>query len=239
VLGGGYAAGDVSGLLSFGAPLHVPTQAAVAPTVMAPAVVREPVTIDPPCGCATPLFDIGGEVAARKAHNANAYLTFGGDLAGIDASQSLDWPCGEYFFPEIRTLLGAALEWRVHGHVGVFVEGDLHLTGSLTVTLDPDAELDLVVAGSLFTTGRLFGAPGAAARARLWLGGSALSLGDQTQFGATVYAPQAVFTAGPRLDYAGALFIDKILVDDVRVSYDPSLVFLGQSCGRPPPPPVE
>jgi hypothetical protein len=49
------------------------------------------------------------------------------------------------------------------------VAGDVRLGHNLFVTLDTDSDLDLV-AGSFFTTGRVFGSPKSPMRTRLWVG---------------------------------------------------------------------
>ena len=63
---------------------------------------------------------------------------------------------------------------------------------------------------------------------------------EQVQFGAAVYAPAAVFSAGVGLTFSGTLFVDTLSVTgDVRVIYDPTATEAGQSCGVAAPAPVE
>ena len=72
------------------------------------------------------------------------------------------------------------------------------------------------------------------------MGSTTISLPDQVQFGAAVYAPDAVFSAGIGLTFSGTLFVDTLSVTgDVRVIYDPTAPQAGQSCGGATPAPVE
>jgi hypothetical protein len=237
--GEAYSAGDVWGRLRVNGALHAPDGAVVAPEASAREVVREPVAVDAPCNCgAGPVFDVAAAVAARKARTVSDALV--SLLAGPTSSVTLDWGCGEHYLPEIRTAAGAALAFRIHGHVGIFVAGDVQLGDNLIVTLDPDSELDLVVAGSFVMTGRVFGSPASPARTRLWIGSKTMSLPEQVQFGAAVYAPAAVVSAGAGLTFSGTLFAGTLSVaGDVRLSYDQTATAAGQSCGANASEPVQ
>jgi hypothetical protein len=239
ISGDGFVGGDVSGRLTVGGALHVPTASTIAPEVHAPTTVREPVTVAPPCNCAAgPAFDVAAAVAARSTKNAN---TFSQDLLDdVETPQQLDWTCGEYFVDTIHSVAGGTLDFRVHGHVGLFVAGDVRLGDILTVTLDEGATLDLVVAGSFYSTGRVFGSPSTPAGTRLWVGSTTVSLPDQVQFGAFVYAPTAVLSAGVGMSFSGSLFVGTLSVGgDVRIAYDPTLLLAGAACGADAPAHIE
>jgi hypothetical protein len=237
-----FSGGNVSGPVSIGTELHLPSSATVGTNVQSPSVIREDVTVAPPCRCKDgPLFAIAKEVKAHAADNANRAVSFTGLFADeVADSQTFDWPCGSYYLPGIRSGEAASLEFRVHGHVAIFVDGDVRLANDLAVTLDPGAELDLVVAGSFYSRGRLFGAPESPANLRLWVGSSNVSLGDQIQFDAVVYAPQADFAAGVSLTMHGSFFVQTVkAADDVNIFYDPRAATAGATCGVAPPDPVE
>jgi hypothetical protein len=242
ISGDAYVAGDVAGQIVVGQTLHAPAASMVTSSVQAHATVREAVTVAPPCNCAAgPAFDVAAAVEARRATNGNAFLPFSPNLLDdLQTAQTLDLPCGEYYLDTIRTEAAGALELRVHGHVGVFVAGDVSLGSTLIVTLDPGATLDLVVAGSLLTTGRVFGSPMKPAGTRLWVGGQTIGLPNQIQFGAFVYAPGAVFSAGVGLVFSGSLFVGNLSVDgDARIGYDPAITQAGDECGVTAPAPVQ
>jgi hypothetical protein len=242
VAGDAFVNGNVDGPFAIQGSIHLPSTSAIAPDVQGGSVMQEPVSVSPPCGCANgPAFDIGAAVAERKTKNANASLGFADtQLASESNTETIDWPCGEYYLSEIATDQNAALEFRVHGHVGIFVAGDVRLGNNLHVTFDPGADLDLVVAGSFFMTGRVFGSPATPALTRLWVASTTVSLPDLVQFGAAVYAPAAVFSAGVGMTFSGTLFVDTLSVaGDVRITYDPTAIQAGQSCGVAAPAPVE
>ena len=185
------------------------------------------------------LFSIGTAVAGRRTENANGILPFAGVfLEEITTSQPFDWPCGEFYLSKLQTSRQAPIEFRIHGHVGIFVDGDVRLGNNLEVFLDPGASLDLVVAGTFSTSGRLFGAPTVPRHMRLWVGEAKVSLPDEIQFGAMVYAPSAAFTAGAGLVYSGSLFVSTVAINgDIGLTYDPGAADEGQLvCGVAPPP---
>ena len=244
ISGDAYVAGNATGAISVAGTLHSSSGSVVDPSVMARASVRETVTVAPPCNCeAGPAFDIGAAVEARRNKNANAQLEFlPGMLADVQAPTALDLSCGEYYLDNIRSGADGALDLRIHGHVGIFVGGDVRLGNTFTVTLADDvddATLDLVVAGSVYT-GRVFGSPGDPDGVRVWVGSTTVYLPAQTQFGAFVYAPYALFTAGPQLSFTGSLFVHTVTVaDNLFLGSDPDVNQAGAECGVDPPDPVK
>ena len=233
-----FSAGDVLGRIRVSGTLHLPDAATVGPDVMAPTVVREAVTVDLPCDCIgkQSLLDLGAEVTSRKAKNDNDTLLFATNLLdNVNDVETLDWSCGQYYLTKIETSALGALTLRIHGHVGIFVEGDVRLGGNLAVALDPGSDLDLVVAGSFYTQGRLFGSPDAPARTRLWVASTTVSLPDQIQFAALVYAPAAVLSAGAGVTLSGTMFVDTLAAaGDVRIVYDEAAALGGEACDVPP-----
>ncbi|HEX2660626.1 MAG TPA: hypothetical protein VHU40_20235 [Polyangia bacterium] len=237
-----FTGGDVKGPYSVSGTLRLPSIATIASEVYAPRVVREAVSVPDPCSCdLKPLFNIATAVAARATQNANDLLTFASALSSeITEPRTFDWPCGEFHLAELRTSRQAPLEFRIHGHVGIFVDGDVRLGNNLEVILDPNASLDLVVGGSFVTQGRLFGSPKMPRRMRLWVGEVTVSLPDEIQFGGIIYAPRAAFTAGVGLLFSGSLFVSTLAINgDIGLTYDPAVADEGQICGVAPPPLIQ
>lgn len=243
VHGDGFIAGSVTGSLEVLGTLHVGARAEVGEDVRAETISRDSVPrVEPPCNCSAPhTIDIGEAVARRAQVNANRWLNFDATrLEDLDSSTTVNLACGEYHFDRIRTQPGAALELRVRGRTAIFVAGDVSLGDNLIVTLEPEATLDIFVAGSFLSTGRVIGAPTAAARVHLWVGSTSVSLSDQVQFGAVVYAPAAVLTAGAGARFTGALFVGALSISgDVRLTYDPAAALAGSACGTPRPDPPQ
>jgi hypothetical protein len=238
--GGGFT---VAGQYTIGGALHAPLSAQIDPQVSYARLLREPVFVPPPCGCnAGPPLNIAGAVSARSVTNDNASSpSVSAFLAQIDANQTFDWSCGQFYLSQIRTGPLASIEFRIHGQVGIFVDGDVSLGNNLNVSLDPGAELDLVVAGSFSTRGPAFGSQTAPAKVRLWVGSNTVSvLSDQVQLGTLLYAPQAAFSAGKGLMVNGSLFVRTLsTTGDVRMTYDAAAAAGGQTCGIAPPPLVQ
>jgi hypothetical protein len=238
-----FAGGDVTGPFVVTGGVHAPYSASVSSEVLSSRIVRESVSVPDPCDCDWgPLFSIGTAVAGRRTENANGILPFAGVfLEEITTSQTFDWPCGEFYLSKLQTSRQAPIEFRIHGHVGIFVDGDVRLGNNLEVFLDPGASLDLVVAGTFSTSGRLFGAPTVPRHMRLWVGEAKVSLPDEIQFGAMVYAPSAAFTAGAGLVYSGSLFVSTVAINgDIGLTYDPGAADEGQLvCGVAPPPLIQ
>lgn len=232
-----YAAGNVMGPYSIAGTLHVQDSSIVGGSVMAPVVTRETVTIPTPCGCDKgPLFDIAAEVSARANDNVNDSVTFTDQFASEidDSSATFDWPCGEYYLPNLSTGQGTSMVFRIHGHVAIFVDGDVRLGGNLNVAFDDGADLDLVVAGSFYTVGQLFGESKSPSSLRLWVASSTVSLGNEIQFSAFVYAPSAVFTEGVGVTMGGSYIVQTLTAAteaDVDIYYDANAALGGQACG--------
>jgi len=235
-----FAAGDVLGRIDVGGRLHVPPDAFVPPSVNA-ELVREPVTVEPPCNCAAgPRLDVATVVAARADHNSDGRIHLRADaFVGDSGPSALDLPCGEYYLSSLHTRAGAELELRVHGRVGLFVGGDVSLGTGLRVSLDGGSSLDLVVAGNFASQSGTIGASTAAA-VRLWVGGSTVRLGDGAQLSALLYAPSAVVLSDGDLNTTGALYAQSFSVaGDVGVRFDPMVLGGGAECGGVMQPPVE
>jgi hypothetical protein len=228
--------GDVSGMYKVGGPLRLPPGATTTPDVQSMGVSRETVAVPPPCGCgASPALDLAAEIAARKPNAANQPIP--ADLfSDVQKPLTLDLSCGEYYLQGIQSAAGAPITLQVHGRAALFVAGAVRLGNSFVVALDDDAELDLIVGGPFDTMGRVFGSPATPARMRLWVASNMVALPDQIQFGGAVYAPNAVFSAGANLNFAGSLYVGAVLISgDVRVSYDPGVLLGGEACGVAPP----
>jgi hypothetical protein len=234
VSGDASVGGDVTGqvVVSQTQKLYTSATSMVASSVQA-TVVREPVTVAPPCNCAAgPAFDVAAAVEARRTTNNNDLLPSETLLDDLQTTQTLELSCGEYYLDQIRTESAGALTLLVRGHVGIFVAHNVSLGANLVVMLDPGATLDLVVAGEFLTTGGVFGWPANPAGVRLWVGGSTIALSNPIQFGAFVYAPGATFSAGTGLTFSGSLFVGKLSVaKDARIGYDPTIIQAGGECG--------
>src|SRR5262249_54769936 len=136
-----------------------------------PAILRQPISVPPPCDCGAPVADIPGALAATAARNDNLAAGLSpGRLAAVDTSTAVDLPRGQDRLSAISAQ--QALFLAVHGRALLAVAGNVDLRAGLTVALDPDAELDLIVGGRLTSSGGASIGSTAPARFRIWLAGS-------------------------------------------------------------------
>jgi hypothetical protein len=234
VAGDAYVAGDVLGRVEVLGNLFVsPSSNVSALAAGNNFVVRQPIAIEPPCGCATgPIVDVDALVSV--AANANDDVTGGIDpaaLASTHGPTAFDLPCGSYFLPSLTT--DDTLEVRVHGRSALYIDGDVTLADGLRVTLDSGAELDLFVTGNVTLNAGVLGAPSAAA-VRLWLAGTTIQLGLDASLSAIVYAPDATLLGDQDLVATGALFVGRVAaLGDLTVRFDPDVLDDGATCGQP------
>ncbi|HZS40183.1 MAG TPA: hypothetical protein VFF06_25305 [Polyangia bacterium] len=233
-----FVAGDVLGRVDIRGALHSPIGTHIDPSVSASGLVREPVMVAPPCDCNAPRLDVAALVAAHASSHDDAAAGLTPDvLAGASVPAVIDLACGSFFFTALAP--PTTLEVRVHGRAAMFVAGDARLPGGLRVTLDPSAELDLVIAGDLsLPTGTLGAA--APSSVRVWLAGASVDLGDGASLSALLYAPNATLGAARNLIAAGAVFAGSLsLPGDVAIQFDPQLLLSGAECNVAPERPVQ
>jgi hypothetical protein len=192
-------------------------------------IVAQSVTVDPPCDCSSSI-DVFSIVAARRTNNDNAALGIGTNVLD-DPPSAVAFPCGRYYLDGIR---GGAVHLDIEGRVALFVDGSVSVDGGLSITLAPDAELDLFVAGDvniLDTTD--IGNVNAPARVRIYVGGSTVTLTGSNNLGANIYAPAATVSLASDFEMWGAFFAGEFdFSGNVTIHYDTSV--LGASGCTPP-----
>jgi hypothetical protein len=230
-----YAGGDLEGLILLGGTLHLdPSARTTLATIYAEGVVREPVSVPPPCDCGRNAVDVAGAIAAATRTNDDASAGFAPDrLVSVTTSTLLDIPCGTYTVSSIDTR--SALVLAVHGRALLAVAGDVVLRAGFAVTLDPGAELDLLVGGRLLTSGSNTIGSQTPARFRIWAAGSGtVVFDDDPSVGAVIHAPDAQVTASSGLELSGALFAKTMTAGArVNVHFDQAVLSVGASCGEP------
>jgi hypothetical protein len=230
-----YAGGDLQGLIIMGGTLHVDPGASTAnANIYAADIVREPVSVAAPCDCGQNAVDVAAAVAAAMRVNDDAAAGFAPDrLAAVTTSTLLDIPCGTYALSSLDT--HSSLVLAVHGRALLAVAGDVVLRAGFTVTLDPGAELDLLVAGRVLTSGSNAIGSMTPARFRIWVAGSqTVVFDDRPNVGAVVHAPGAQVTASSGLELSGALFAKTVTAGArVNVHFDQAVFSVGASCGEP------
>jgi len=128
-----------------------------------------------------------------------------------------------------------ALTVHVHGRTALYVEGDVSASSSLAFTLEPDAELDLFVGGTLVASDTfVFGSPNYPALSRAYVAGTAkIALSSDIRLGGELYAPnseQVVWSA--KNDIYGSVFAGSFRASDVtNIHYDRAVLRAGDTCG--------
>ncbi|MCG8557228.1 MAG: hypothetical protein MJD61_18370 [Proteobacteria bacterium] len=210
----------------------------VSSPAFAGGVVRAPTVVFPPCACAPQLLvDIAGFVRAHRGVNDNASINLDpAAFARFSGERVLNLPCGRYYLNGVDGTGRLAI--RAQGRVALFVGGDLRMTDELSLQLDPGAEVDVFVAGTVQSTSRLFlGSQLTPAKVRLYVGGyDAITLTGTATVAGNFYAPHAELILTDRLDVYGALFVRRItFTQELRIHYDQAILTAGQPCPAPPP----
>lgn len=196
---------------------------------------RELVRVEPPCGCDEgDLLDIAELVKARRGDNDNALLKFDiSDLEYFEGSLRRELPCGRFFLD--RMSVEGPLALSITGRAALYVAGDMAVQGSLSVDLEPDAELDLYLAGSMLVTGDvMFGSKDSSSRARLFIGGKGtLELKGKNSFSGFIYAPRSLLVISDVTEVFGSVFVIRVQQDGpLTIHHDLNPLEAGRDCAE-------
>jgi len=240
VAGDAYVNGAISGTLRIDGLLHQPAGAGMSPALLPESsIVREAVSVAPPCDCSSSFVDLTGAIAASVAHNDDAIVGLDPNaLAAETTAINVEVTCGVYVLSAIDAQ--KSLSFSVHGRALVVVTGDVVIRGGLTVVLDPNAELDLLVGGRLVSSGGNPIGSASPARFRIWIAGTAsVVLDDAPTVGAIIHAPNAAVGASSGLQISGALLARSVMLGgQLNVHFDEAVLSSGGPCGEPAATPV-
>lgn len=242
--GDAYINGDVANNLSIGGILYAPDSANIDGGTTYADLQRGPVDVAQPCDACgedarLPIAEI---VAAHTSDNNNADIGLDEDIFSDDGDEArrIDLPCGEYYLSEISR--NAPVTIVAHGNTALYIGGDIHSNGKVTITLTPDAQLDIFVAGSVNTnTGMTLGSPNYPALLRMYIGGDA---GLHTNIGADIsgyiYAVPGGINANTSMEVFGGVYGQSIHTNvGSKFHFDRLINIVGESCpdGSPDPDP--
>jgi hypothetical protein len=216
--------------------LFIPGTATVSDQVSYLERVNAAVSVPPPCDCgADELVPVADYVSWASANNHNDLIGLDPDLLNPVASPTrIDLPCGIYYLSAVDAMSPVVI--AVHGRASLFIAGDLASISTLTIAVDSTAELNLFVAGTIATTDKLkVGSASYPALTRVYLGGSeSLTLSNNTQIGAFIYAAYGLVETLNELNVFGGLYAgDFISTDDVWIHYDREVLVAGEDCSEP------
>ncbi len=240
--GDGYVNGDVStsSSITIAKTLHVPAAATVSANVTSAMVTREAVTVSPPCDCQPQqLIPIAGIVAAhRPPNNDDALINLDPTVfATRGSARRLDLPCGNYYLTSIDQ--SDPLTIVAHGRTALYIDGDVQGSDALTFTLDPNAELDIFIAGTIVASaGLTIGSPNYPALSRTYVGSpNGLRLSAGSRIGGNLYAAYGLVTWSAGSDLYGALYAGDFAASaSTVIHYDRAVLGTGGSCTPPPSP---
>jgi hypothetical protein len=238
----GFVNGDVSGsTATFDKNLTVPNGVTPSGTTVKGMLIHvpPPVSVPPPCDCTAshiiPVTSIVSTFAPPNDDNA----TIGLDpkvLTGPGAPTRLDLPCGYYYLDSITTSVEVTIV--AHGNTGLFIGGDIAPQAPLVITLDPTAQLDLFVAGTISTQDSLqIGSVNYPALSRTYVGSNKnLSFTSGATLGSNLYAANATLDWSADSDVYGSVFCGNFSGSArTAIHYDSEILNIGpQSCGPPP-----
>ncbi len=222
--------------------LHLPVGAMIEGDVTARRLAREAVTVTPPCDCsAESRVPVASFISEARTRNDNARLGLDpGALMAISTPARLDLPCGRYYLRGISS--AAPVTIVAHGRTALFIDGDIAQGAALTITLDPTAELDVVLGGRFGVSGALtLGSPSYPALMRVYVASTeGFSLTSGASVAANLYLPDGrLGTAGPLEVYGGLVVGELSSSSPVTIHYDRAVLRVGDPCHPPPvaPPP--
>lgn len=219
--------------LAPGATLH-----SFGPVVVAGDTFQDPFAFSPPCACGPgQILDIASIVADGLADNDDAVLGIDLDsLSDVATPTDLTLRCGRF---ALRQISGRApISLHVSGRVALMVDGDVKVPPVFTLTLEPEAELDWFISGSLtLSRDERIGDSARPAAVRVYvLGGGGIELAATERVAMNLYAPRANVTVSALGDVYGSLFANSITSPIPLVThYDRLLLHADDTCGLEPP----
>jgi hypothetical protein len=188
--------------------------------------------IAPPCRCADSSIELTEWIEQARLQNDNASIGLAPDppLSGA-LRTDLTLPCGRFYLSSMESLLQITL--RVTGRAALFVAGDVESPGHFEVVLEPGAELDWFVGGSLrLGVGRVGDAQRAGAL-RIYVAGEGTIDLPASVFAGNLHAPNSdVSLLG---EMAGSVLArDVSLVSPLlnSIHYDRSVLTAGDGCSE-------
>lgn len=233
----------VGGSLDIGGTLHVPAGTAVGQNITYGALQEQPVDVAPPCTecSADARIPVGDIVASHAANNDNALIGLDSallDNPAVDEKRRIDLPCGQYYLDAVD--LNSETTIVAHGNTALYIGGDVTPGNTLTITLAPDAQLDVFIAGDVVASNRLnFGSPNYPALMRVYIGGpNGLQVNNRFRAAANIYAVPGGIANNNRIEVFGAVYAQNLVSNnDAQFHFDRRVTTVGDSCPDPDPGP--
>lgn len=220
--------------------LFVSTSSELEGQITAVATFEEEIEIPRPCGFCDgdERINVAGIVDAHREDNDNQVIGLDPRSlqSGTNEGMYLELPCGRYFLDEIDRSGPTTIV--ATGNTALFIGGDIHANTEFIITLTPNAQLDIFVAGSV-NIGRDFqlGSPNYPALLRMYVGGpSGLRTNDAVQLSGFVYAVPGRLDTNQAMEIFGGVYAAEITTNDlVTIHYDRRIASASRECPEPNP----
>jgi hypothetical protein len=229
--------------LDIGGTLYVtPGSTRGAGLTYADLVERDFSVADPCTACAPEeRIDIAGIVAARRDHNDNDLIGLDPDVfVNSNGNVRLELPCGHYYLSRIHT--NGPTTIVATGNTVLYVGGDVTPNNELTLSLSPNAQFDVFVAGNVTINNDFrLGSANYPALMRLYVGGAnGFRSNNPITVGGYVYAVPGGITTNNEAEVYGGLYAQELRSNnEVKIHYDRAVATVGRTCpdpGRDPDP---
>jgi hypothetical protein len=198
----------------------------------------KPMSVPPACDCAGKIVPVIDIVAGHRPPN-NDNMAIQLDPAVFEMPGSplrLDLPCGNYYLTKIVT--STPLTIAAHGRTALYIDGIVDPSAPLAFVLDPTAELDVFVAGTISSSQTLvIGSPNYPALSRTYVGGvDKLTFSQNVRIAGEFYAASSELVDwSAQNDIYGSVFAGNFKSSNTtKIHYDRGVLQAGGSC--PPPP---
>jgi hypothetical protein len=208
-------------------------------------MTSHPMSVPPACDCApdklVPVVDI--VAAHRPPNNDNKAIGLDATVFEMPASPlRLDLPCGNYYLTKIVT--STPLTIAAHGRTALYIDGIVNPSASLAFVLDPTAELDVFIAGTISSSQTLvIGSPNYPALSRTYVGGTdKLAFSQDVRIGGEFYAAKSQLVDwSAKNEIYGSVFAGNFKSSNTTsIHYDRGVLQAGNACPPPStPPPVD
>lgn len=233
---------NVRGGIDIGGTLYYPPGPDPGRGVNYADIQRQPVDVLPPCTECEPddRIPVGDIVDSHVSNNDNGLIGLDADVLNNPAtgdSLRLDLPCGHYYLSAIEG--GGSTTVVAHGNTALYIGGDVNPGGTLTITLTPDAELDVFVAGDVLANTEIYlGSANYPALMRMYIGGdNGLVVNNRLRAAANVYAVPGGVTNENRTEIFGALYTQQFSSQtEAQFHYDRRVATVGEDCRDEPDP---
>lgn len=174
--------------------------------------------------------------AHRPPNNDNAAIGLNADVfENPGGPLRLDLPCGNYYLTHINT--ATPLTIAAHGRTALYIDGNVNPTAPIAFVLEPDAELDILIAGTIISSQTVvIGSPNYPALSRTYVGGTeSLKFSQDVRIAGQVYAAKSSLVDwSAHNEIYGAVFAGNFKSSQVtKIHYDRGVLVAGHAC--PPP----